>query len=238
MISLLKRDLFYTFITNIKFLIYLILILVLYNQFQYYVIFKDIVKGNLIFEFSTNIGVSYEINYFLDILIIILIHTYFLYIAIMLYLKDVKYGQEQIFLRISRLKFIIQKIVNISFITFLVNITIYILLFSLFYIKGYAFNCNLINLLLIDTCIKIILQCFVLIAFQFLGLLGVFMPIFLLTISTIKKIDCLKYIFPSIYIGKMNLYLLITLIFIFIFTIFICNTKIYNLFERKKIYGL
>ena len=114
MISLIKRDILKN--TKYKYILYIITIYLLYLIFQKIIFpnnFKDIIK-----LFSRNLGICYDTNHFLDILIILLTNFFLNYNAISILFTDLKYGKEQILLRISTKKYIITKLISILIITF------------------------------------------------------------------------------------------------------------------------
>ena len=153
MISLIKRDILKN--TKYKYILYIITIYLLYLIFQKIIFpnnFKDIIK-----LFSRNLGICYDTNHFLDILIILLTNFFLSYNAISILFTDLKYGKEQILLRISTKKYIITKLISILIITFLINLIIYLILTLSITLMGYnIYNFVLLKLFIMDLIIKIL----------------------------------------------------------------------------------
>ena len=219
MISLIKRDILKN--TKYKYILYIITIYLLYLIFQKIIFpnnFKDIIK-----LFSRNLGICYDTNHFLDILIILLTNFFLSYNAISILFTDLKYGREQILLRISTKKYIITKLISILIITFLINLIIYLILTLSITLMGYnIYNFVLLKLFIMDLIIKILFQYIV------------------IAIYTLFRKN-ISIFFSFINSGKIffaynnNMYiLLLILILITIFTYWILKLKIINLFERSE----
>ena len=223
MISLIKRDILKN--TKYKYILYIITIYLLYLIFQKIIFpnnFKDIIK-----LFSRNLGICYDTNHFLDILIILLTNFFLSYNAISILFTDLKYGKEQILLRISTKKYIITKLISILIITFLINlITLSITL------MGYnIYNFVLLKLFIMDLIIKILFQYIVIAIYTlFRKNISIFFS-FITPLTALLKINSGKIFFA--YNNNMYILLLI-LILITIFTYLILKLKIINLFERSE----
>ena len=240
MISLIKRDILKN--TKYKYILYIITIYLLYLIFQKIIFpnnFKDIIK-----LFSRNLGICYDTNHFLDILIILLTNFFLSYNAISILFTDLKYGKEQILLRISTKKYIITKLISILIITFLINLIIYLILTFLINLiiyliltlsitlMGYnIYNFVLLKLFIMDLIIKILFQYIVIAIYTlFRKNISIFFS-FITPLTALLKINSGKIFFA--YNNNMYILLLI-LILITIFTYWILKLKIINLFERSE----
>ena len=240
MISLIKRDILKN--TKYKYILYIITIYLLYLIFQKIIFpnnFKDIIK-----LFSRNLGICYDTNHFLDILIILLTNFFLSYNAISILFTDLKYGKEQILLRISTKKYIITKLISILIITFLINLIIYLILTFLINLiiyliltlsitlMGYnIYNFVLLKLFIMDLIIKILFQYIVIAIYTlFRKNISIFFS-FITPLTALLKINSGKIFFA--YNNNMYILLLI-LILITIFTYLILKLKIINLFERSE----
>ena len=228
MISLIKRDILKN--TKYKYILYIITIYLLYLIFQKIIFpnnFKDIIK-----LFSRNLGICYDTNHFLDILIILLTNFFLSYNAISILFTDLKYGKEQILLRISTKKYIITKLISILIITFLINLIIYLILTLSITLMGYnIYNFVLLKLFIMDLIIKILFQYIVIAIYTlFRKNISIFFS-FITPLTALLNINSGKIFFA--YNNNMYILLLI-LILITIFTYLILKLKIINLFERSE----
>ena len=219
MISLIKRDILKN--TKYKYILYIITIYLLYLIFQKIIFpnnFKDIIK-----LFSRNLGICYDTNHFLDILIILLTNFFLSYNAISILFTDLKYGKEQILLRISTKKYIITKLISILIITFLINLIIYLILTLSITLMGYnIYNFVLLKIFIMDLIIKILFQYIVIAIYTlFRKNISIFFS-FITPLTALLKINSGKIFFA--YNNNMYILLLI-LILITIFTYLILKLK-------------
>lgn len=251
--SMIYRDLLLFIKKNYKILILIILLLVLKTIFNY----NDFINAtnsvdtpnnlsqsnvidltpfvyteNLFFERS--LGLTYDIDGIIEIIYMCLIISLYIYIAVSVYFSDIASAPEQLFLRMNKKKYVMQKLISITAISILIDIILYLSLF----ITLSALNVSYFNfeLLFINIFYKIILQFIVIALFGYISIYSYFVVLGLLLSILTFKIKYLYFLFPS---GvKFDIYMVIVFIIISAFTYWICHKKIISLFRKEKMYGI
>lgn len=229
MISLIIRDILKN--TKYKYILSIIIIYLIYLIFQKIMFpsfFNDIF--NL---YSRTIGISYETIHFLDILIIVLTNFLFAYNALSILFSDLKLGKEQILLRISKRKYIINKMISIILITFILNLIIYILLsLTLFFMNYNIYNLEFLKLFFTDLILKIIFQYVIITLYPLFKNNMVYLCSFITPVIALLNIDNGKILFA--YNNEKFYILVLILIIIIIISYLILKYKIKCLFERSE----
>lgn len=229
MISLIIRD----FLKNTKYK-YILSIIIIY---LIYLIFQKIMFpsffNNIFNLYSRTIGISYETIHFLDILIIVLTNFLFAYNALSILFSDLKLGKEQILLRISKRKYIINKIISIILITFILNLIIYILLsLTLFFMNYNIYNLEFLKLFFTDLILKIIFQYVIITLYPLFKINMFYLYSFITPVIALLNIDNGKILFA--YNNEKFYILVLILIIIIIISYLILKYKIKCLFERSE----
>lgn len=156
---LLINDFYNIFINKRKIIYIWLLILILYPIFIRIVLnisFTDLDEMSL---FLGNIGGNYKVNSVFEYLILIWNVTFYSYIVIDVFTEDVKYGRENIFLRSSKEKWLIRKMIIIVTYTAILEIFSLLILGLVYIWLGANFNLSAIfSILVIDILMKLILQ--------------------------------------------------------------------------------
>ena len=222
---ILKNDVSFIVKNNKKIiLIYLILSICLFVSFS---IFSYLSTIDVFIKIS-GLNVILENRDMIALMIYLFVNSFYSYIIILLFVKDVRNNLENIFLRISTKNWLFLKIMSVLLITFFFLILNYLFLFitSLFFEKlsiiiiPYFFK-NLLYIFMIQ-----LLVIFNYVLFQikskicYLFLSGIIISIFL---------------FPTIIsILKTPLILLTCLIILYLFLLFCVNKKILLFFEKVR----
>ena len=192
MISIIKRDLLST--KRIKCTLSIISIYLIYFFVQN-IFIKSLFKGGVEQVFARTIGITYDKMHFLDILIMILSHTYLIYITISIYLDDLSSGKEQILLRIDRKKYIITKLISIIIYILIVNVILYFLLFTIIHFLGYKINIMfMLKLFLTDFILKLIYSFISLVIYNFTNIIITILIFMIIPIGVLIHIP-IKFLF-------------------------------------------
>jgi hypothetical protein len=230
--SLIIRDLLIGFTKKIKVLMYVLFLVLLYFIFFKFV-FPDFLIKNTSELFMEIIGANYNIRSYLDVLLIVLFNVFYVYIALSLYIGDLSQGKEQIFLRMSKLKYVISKLTSITIITILFNIIIYSFLIVVFAI----FNCQIPNLIIrifiIDTLLKLIYQYLSIMFFTFFRNLGTFLLPLILGVVALTRFNYLNFLYPLENLKNIG-YILYIYILLLPISIVLLKLGIKDLFEKEE----
>ena len=212
------------------FLIYLLII----NLYPFFL------KANLGNRFQlsyqillTNLGSTPNINSIFEVMLLLLTYSFITFITLSQFTNDFIMGNENIFLRMSKRKFFLSKIISIIITILIINFFLFIMLLITYSIL----NCHIdiskyLKLFIIDSLIKINysilnISLFLLIRKWFF----LFMTI-LITLGSIGKISILSYPFFAINYYHQEIYIIINTIIVIIFTNIIYKLKVNTLFER------
>lgn len=229
MISLIIRDILKN--TKYKYILSIIIIYLIYLIFQK-IMFPSFFN-NIFNLYSRTIGISYETIHFLDILIIVLTNFLFAYNALSILFSDLKLGKEQILLRISKRKYIINKMISIILITFILNLIIYILLsLTLFFMNYNIYNLEFLKLFFTDLILKIIFQYVIITLYPLFKINMFYLYSFITPVIALLNIDNGKILFA--YNNEKFYILVLILIIIIIISYLILKYKIKCLFERSE----
>ena len=229
MISLIIRDILKN--TKYKYILSIIFIYLIYLIFQK-IMFSSFFN-NIFNLYSRTIGISYETIHFLDILIIVLTNFLFAYNALSILFSDLKLGKEQILLRISKRKYILNKMISIILITFILNLIIYILLsLTLFFMNYNIYNLEFLKLFFTDLILKIIFQYVIITLYPLFKNNMFYLYSFITPVIALLNIDNGKILFA--YNNEKFYILVLILIIIFFIYYLILKYKIKCLFERSE----
>lgn len=180
---LLTND-FYNIFVNKRKLIYLwLLILILYPIFIRIVLDINFTDLDEIDLFLGNIGGNYNVNSVFEYLILLWNVTFYSYIVIDVFTKDVKYGRENIFLRVSKEKWLTRKIIIIITYTTILEIFSFLILGLVYILLGANFDISTIfSIIVIDILIKLFLQFINIFLLLFSSKYSFFIIIFIYTI--------------------------------------------------------
>lgn len=119
-----------------KLLLFLLIILLIYPVFIKLTLNYDYASTNTSNLFLNNIGGSNNVNSILNYLIMILLICFYSYISISTFIKDVGYGRENIFLRLSKNKWLFTKTIVIITYTIFIEIIIISILAIIYTLFG------------------------------------------------------------------------------------------------------
>lgn len=251
--SMIYRDLLLFVKKNYKILIFIILLLVLKTIFNYndYTNATSNINNSNVLEqdniilitsfvyteqlfFERSLGLTYNIDDIIEIIYMCLMMSLYIYAAVSIYFSDITSAPEQMFLRMSKKKYIIQKLISIKIISILISLILYVALF----ITLYVLNVNYINfeLLFVNIFYKLILQFLIIVLFGYMNIYSYFIILGLYLSIVTFKIKHLYFLFPSW--NNFNIYIFIILMLVLPLTYRICHKKIVNLFRKEKMYGI
>lgn len=231
---------FYNIFINKRKLIYLwLLILVLYPIFIRIVLDINFIDLDEINLFLGNIGGNYKVNSVFEYLILIWNVTFYSYIVIDVFTKDVKYGRENIFLRVSKEKWLTRKIIIIITYTTILEIFSFLILGLVYILLGANLGISTIfSIMVIDILVKLFLQFMNIVLLLISSKYSFFIIVFLYTIpfafanltnGYIKQIT--QIYFTSTYI-KDSVLIFITIL-IGIITLVIANKLLLEKFFER-----
>lgn len=156
---LIFNDLFYSLGKHKKLVIFYIAIPIIYLLFNAYM--KIIINQDF-FDSILAINVDYRISGWLSMLLYLFYIFVYIYIMILLFAKDLKNGSENIFLRMSPIKWIMCKMLSIMIIDFILLILLYLSIIMIFislnffvenliilFLKNYAYFLLVQNIILL-----------------------------------------------------------------------------------------
>lgn len=251
--SMIYRDLLLFIKRNYMILIIIILLLVLKTIFNY----NDFINATTSINNSSNLpqnnivdltpsvytenlffervlGLTYNIDGIIEIIYFCLIISFYIYVAVSVYFSDITSAPEQLFLRMSKKKYVIQKLISITAISILIDIILYLTLF----ITLFALNCNYFNfeILYVNILYKIMLQFIIITLFNYAEVYSYFIILGLLLSILTFKINYLYFLFPSEV--SFNIFVVIIFTIISIVTYDICQKKVVSIFRKEKMYGI
>ena len=94
------------------------------------------------FFFEKALALTYDAGGIIELIYISLIIMLYIYVAVSVYFSDIILAPEQLFLRESKKKYIVQKFISIFLISILIDIIMYFFVFATFFV----FNVNYFNL--------------------------------------------------------------------------------------------
>lgn len=176
--------------------------------------------------FFVNIGLKFNKNSFIEILLFLLNICFYLYISLNLFFSNVKFGVDNLFNRITKKKYIIGKLLSMLLILLLIiiiNFTVLFLIYSFLGIRIFDILSILIYsfIIIFTFCISVILV-------MELFLYKKFIAIFFLLCFII-----LFYQYNQLYLLISNPFILFYFILILTFFIIINSKIIVRVFERS-----
>ncbi len=239
-------DITYFFRDKIKYLYLIIFVLILYPLSERMVYFF---KGlPTVFWHETqissilvkNIGASFDNSGLSDIsfYIPIVLYTYLHFQTISCYFNQLKYGPENIFLRLNKTKWLICKYLSIFVYITIFQIIIYPIIITVCYILGLKFDLvNILPIFIFDTLVKIYFSYIVIIIVSLFNKLSIpiIYIILFLGMFNIKIFYVLNYLYGEIYIINNKFMLALVIFMLVMFITFIINRiMITKLFMKEE----
>lgn len=138
---IIKNDLKYFFSTKLKLVIaYLITMIIL----AIYLVYYDHSEINI---FNIAMGLNMNFNSYIYTLIYVFIITFYMYLTVDIYFKNIKIGVDNFLLRVNRKKWLISRFISIFIINIIVKTLTYIVMCTLFLLLKVSIN----NIILLST---------------------------------------------------------------------------------------
>lgn len=204
-----------------------------------YLIYNGIVLGfnfetEKVSIFLTNIGGFQKIYHPIPMAFTLFVFAAYYYITLKLFVKDFKLGAENIFLRISKKKWLNIKLLNILIITFIIELLMFIILLSIFFITGNEFDIIIIfKMFISDFFTKMLFVNLSIIVYILFNYYGIFIFLFVIVVSSIGKIYNLGfYLFSINFLNNFfEIFMYFILSFLLLRLIFIRKNIV--IFERR-----
>ncbi|MFA5602330.1 MAG: hypothetical protein WDA21_01170 [Bacilli bacterium] len=240
-------DLYYFFRKKIKYLIIILFLLSLYpiaERLVYLIkglpvtFWRETKMGPMLLN---NVGAAFNDKSLtnLSFYVPILFYTYLNFQTLSCYFNQLNFGPENVFLRLSKIKWLICKYVSIFIYTIMFQLIIYIFLIFVYRFLGLTININeVINIFIYDIFIKVSFGYLMILLVSFFNKAGI--PIMyialLLGAFNISSLFFLQYLYAGKYLITNNIFLLIIVFLIITVITFIGNKiKLLSLFTKEEL---
>lgn len=235
------NDLTEIFIKKRMLILLWMIMLIIYPLFIKIILNYDFRVDNISNMLLYNLGGNDTINSVIEYLMMMLSIGIYSYLSISVYLKDTSYGKENIFLRISKRKWVISKLLIIAIYTFILEVIITIILSVVYLLLGANLAMiEVVKIMSIDMLTKIIIQIIGIIflllskklAFPLIIIIFT-VPFAIPTLYMMYPFSFIKYLFSLTYMYHINIALVI-LAFIITILVLVNNLLLDKIFERSE----
>ncbi len=211
------------FFINKKMKKWLIIYMLIIFLVPFYLKYTNLLSSDYFF---VNVGLKFNKNSFIEVLLFLLNICFYLYITLNLFFSNIKFGIDNLFNRITKKRYIIGKMLSMSLILLLLLIISFTVLFLIYNFLGI----RIFNIL------PILLYSFV-ITFIFCISVILVMELFLykksIAILFLFYLIILFYKYNQLYLLISNVFILFYFILILTFFIIINSKIIVRVFERS-----
>ena len=218
---------------NKKVIIYFLLAAVAYSIYNG-MIFDFNFGNERIKIFLMNIGGFQKIFHLVPMIFTLFIFASYYYIFMKLFIKDFKFGPENIFLRISKNKWLNIKMINILIIMLLIETFTFLILLTVFFVTGNGLNLiSVLKIFLADFFTKTLFVILSLIMYLLFNYYSIFILFLIILLSSFGNIYNLGfYLFGVNFIDNIWLLLIcLLLLFLLLKSIFVRKSVV--VFERS-----
>ncbi len=190
-----------------------------------------VIEKNLLMVFLGNIGGYDKINSIYQLSFMLIFFTFRMFFVLSLYTKDFQIGGENLFLRISKGKYFIYRLINHGIISLIFEMLLFVLLYIVYSIIGVHLGLIfVVKAFLCDLLVKTFFDCSFLLLYTIIKKYSLIFIIFILLATSVGKNESIGYFYYTI-----NLFTNINMIWL-LMLLFVIQIALFYLVFSKRYY--